>query len=294
MNKIYFFFLFVGFVLTSCTQEIQLTLDKSTPELVVEGVITNEAKVHTIYLKKTGDYFLNQPPVFISGALVKLSDGNQVVQLNEDPLNSGAYQTAADFAGVPGRTYTLTISQVDVDQDGVKEEYSAVCPLSSLAPVDSMSVVKKAMPRQDIWEIKLSMQDVPNVRNFYLSRVYINGTCRTDSINEWGISNDEFFDGKYLYNETISFLMSRKPDEKVVDGDKVGLEVCGITEDYMYYIYEVTEEFRGRNPLFGGQPANIRTNVKRTMPPSSDGKGARGYFAAYSVGYTSTIYHEPK
>ncbi|MFZ4456396.1 MAG: DUF4249 domain-containing protein [Bacteroidales bacterium] len=278
----------------SCTQDITINLDKSTPELVVEGAITNEAKQHKILLSKTGDYFQNQPVSVISGALVKLSDGINTITLSQNKDTEGAYVTPADFAGVPGRTYTLNISQVDVDSDGVQEQYQASCPMLPLAPVDSISVEKKAMFRQDIWEVKLSMQDLPKERNFYLSRVYVNGVCRTDSINEWGISNDEFFDGKYLNNETIMFLGSRKPDEKVVNGDKVMLEVCGITEDYMMFIFEVGEEFNGRNPLFGGQPANIRTNVKRTYPVANEIKGARGYFAAYSVGWGETTYKDVK
>ncbi|MEI7675220.1 MAG: DUF4249 family protein [Bacteroidales bacterium] len=289
-----FSLLIFSLLLASCTQEIQINLDKSTPELVVEGVITSEAKVDTIYLKKTGDYFMNQPVEMVSGAVVTLSDGTNTLTLSEDSRHKGQYFTPSVYAGVAGRTYTLFISQVDVDNDGVKESYTSSCSMQFLAPVDSISVVKKEMFRGNIWEIRLSMQDIPKVRNFYLSRIYINRSCKTDSIDEWGISNDEFFDGKYLNNETIMFLTSRKPDEKLVDGDTVGLEVCAITEDYMNYIYEVTAEFRGRNPLFGGQPANIRTNVKRTFPVTNEIKGARGYFAAYSVGWASTVYRDSK
>lgn len=292
MSKIYNLLILLVLFVSSCTQDIQIDLGKSTPELVVEGVITNEAKVHTIYLKKTGDYFMNRPVEMVSGALVKLFDGKDTIVLSENPVNKGEYETPDHYAGVAGRIYQLLISGIDVDADGVKEQYSASSGMAALAPVDSISVVKKGMFRQDIWEIKLSIQDLPNVQNFYMSRVYKNDTCVTDSISEWGISNDEFFDGKYLHNETIMFLQSNKIDERLKNGDVVGLEVCAISEDYMKYISEVGEEFRGRNPLFGGQPANIRTNVKRIYPLSPDGKGGRGYFAAYSVGRGHVIYHD--
>ncbi len=292
MNKILFLVAFVALSLGSCTTEIQIDLNKSTPELVIEGVVTNEAKAHVIYLKKTGDYFMNKPVEMISGAVVTLSDGEGSITLSEDLANKGAYLTPNDYKGVPGRVYTVNVSNVDVNGDFVKEVYTASCELKALAPVDSISVVKKDMGRQFIWEVRLSMQDIPKVRNFYLSRIYTNGVCKTDSINEWGVSNDEFFDGKYLDNATIMFLRSNKPDERLVNGDLVGLEVCAITEDYLKYINEVGEEFQGRNPLFGGQPANIRTNVQRISPTSTDGHGARGYFAAYSVDRGSIVYNE--
>jgi hypothetical protein len=294
MSRIYSLLLLTLTISTSCTEEIKIDLSSSSPELVVEGVITNEVKAHTIYLKKSGDYFMNQPVTMISGAVVSLSDGQNNYILNEDLLNKGAYSTENTFAGIPGRTYSISIANVDVDGDGIKEQYAASCLMIPLAPVDSISVEKKGMFRQDIWAVKLSIQDSIGYPNYYLSRTYINDVCKSDSIDEWGISNDELFDGVYLINETIMFFRSRKPDEKVKDGDKVSLEVCAITEDYMKYIFEVGEEFRGRNPLFGGQPANIRTNVKRTFPTATDNRGARGYFAAYSVGWGNTIYRELK
>jgi hypothetical protein len=290
MRKVSSIFILALFVFASCTQEITINLDKSTPELVIDGAITNEAKTHSIYLRKSGDYFQYQQDLILYNALVQLTDGADTITLTQINKNGGPYQTPADYKGVPGRTYTLLVSNIDVDSDGVMEKYQATCQMLPLAPVDSISVEKKAMFRQDIWEVKLSMLDQPKMRNFYLSRVYVNGVCKTDSINEWGISNDEFFDGKYLVNETIMFLRSRKPDEKVADGDEVILEVCGVTEDYMLYIYEVGNEFQGRNPLFGGQPANIRTNVKRIFPATKEVKGGRGYFAAYSVGWGKTTF----
>ncbi|MDD2799703.1 MAG: DUF4249 domain-containing protein [Bacteroidales bacterium] len=294
MNKIYTLLLLFVLIISSCTEEIQLDLGTIPPQLVVDGAITNEAKVHTIYLRKTGDYFYNQPVVMVSGAAVSISDGTTNVLLAEDPNSPGAYRTASDFAGVVGHTYTLSISNVDVDGDGVKESYSASCFMPTIAPMDSISVEKRRMFRQDIWEVRMSMQDLPNEKNFYLARIYRNDVCTSDSINEWGITNDDLFDGSYLYNETVMFFRSEKPDEKLVDGDKVGLEMCGITEDYMKFINDVDEEYRGRNPLFGGQPANIRTNVVRTFPSNSISNGVRGYFAAYSVSWGEIIYRVPK
>jgi len=42
--------------------------------------------------------------------------------------------------------------------------------------------------------------------------------------------------------------------------------------------------------LFGGQPANIRTNIKQLMPVNSKTR-PHGYFAAYPVSRANTIYN---
>jgi hypothetical protein len=92
-----------------------------------------------------------------------------------------------------------------------------------------------------------------------------------------------------MINETFSYFSSDKPDEKLVVGDRVTLELCGVTKDYMEYVQQAQEEFWGRNPLFGGQPANIRTNIKQVVPANSK-TSPHGYFAAYSVSWKKAVY----
>jgi hypothetical protein len=92
-----------------------------------------------------------------------------------------------------------------------------------------------------------------------------------------------------MIDETFIYFTDSKQDEKLQQGDKVTLELCGITKDYMDFIQEAQDEFWGRNPLFGGQPANIRTNIIQVLP--ANGKASpHGYFAAYSVTRATTIY----
>ena len=72
-------------------------------------------------------------------------------------------------------------------------------------------------------------------------------------------------------------------------GDKVGLEVCGISKDYYDFIRDIKQESSERNPLFGGQPANVRTNIKQILPVGVTGN-PRGYFAAYSISRAQTVF----
>jgi len=274
---------------TACTTDIELDLKGAAPELVVEGVITTDTLAHFISLKKTADYFSNNAAESISGATVTIDDGQTTITLVEEELKKGIYQTPVNYFGVVGRTYTLTIDKVDVNNDGVIESYTASCPIVSAIHIDSIAVVKANLFNSEMWAVKAWIQDPADETNRYLIRNYRNDKLVSDSIPEWGVTDDEFFDGKYLRAETFSFFSSTKNDEKLQNGDKVTLEVCAITKEYMAFIEEVQIEYRGRNPLFGGQPANIRTNIKQVLPVN--GKNcAHGYFAAYSVSWTKTVY----
>jgi len=284
------FSLLTATLFTACTTDINLNLQGTTPELVVDGAITTDTLAHSIYLKKTANYFSNQSAEGISGATVTLSDGQSTITLNEAVSPKGTYQTPSTYFGVAGRTYTLTIDNVDVNGDGVNERYTASCPMNHVPHLDSINVVKERLFQHDIWAIKTWFQDPAGERNYYLGRSYLNGKLTSDSIQEWGITDDEFFDGKYIKNETFSFFSSQKKDEKVQKGDKITFELCGITKDYMDFIKEAQDEFWGRNPLFGGQPANIRTNIKQVLPVNGKAN-PHGYFATYSTVWARTIYN---
>jgi hypothetical protein len=288
-NIILFAVIAAAILLNACTTDINLHLDSVAPQLVVDGTVTTDTMAHTVWLKKTSPYFSNAAAQPVSGAKVTLSDGNTTITLAEDSSNPGAYKTPAGYYGVAGRTYSIDISNVDIDADGTTEEYTASSTINKAPPVEKIDVVASRLFSRDVWEVKLWMQDDPAVANYYLARIYRNSVCVSDSINEWGITDDEFFNGVYLKNETIMFFSSEKKDEQLESGDAVMLELCGITQDYMNFISEVKEEYRGRNPLFGGQPANIRTNVVQ-LRPNGVPNAAHGYFAAYSVTRSRTIY----
>jgi hypothetical protein len=274
---------------TACTTDMSIDLKGVSPELVVEGAITTDTMAHSISLKKTSDYFSNQAAEVVSGATVTLSDGQNTIILAEN-AKKGIYQTPSNYYGVVGRTYTLTIDNVDMSGDGVKERYTASCPICTAVPVDSIDVRKERIFQKDMWALKTCFQDPPMEKNYYMCRNYKNDKCVSDSIQEWGVTADDFYNGKYLIDETFMYFSDSKIDEKLQKGDKITFELCAITKDYMDYVFEAQDEFWGRNPLFGGQPANIRTNIKQLLPV--DGKAKpHGYFAAYSVSWATTVYN---
>lgn len=270
-------------LLNSCTEDYPIDLSGVEPMLVVNGAISTDTMAHTVVLTKSADYFSNKPFEGVSNALVTISDGTHEFVLQEDKLKKGFYRTDKNVYGVKGLVYTLNIKNIDVNGDGTMETYTATSKLNAVPPIDSISIEKKHRFSHDQWVVKLSTTDDGNSQDFYLFKVLKNNKLITDSISEWGITDDEFYNGKKLENFPTMALVDNKPDEIVKNNDTITLEMYSVTKDYVYHINEVLEEIRGRNPLFGSAPANVRTNISN---------GGFGFFAAYSVTRRSTVYHE--
>src|SRR5512135_2176424 len=89
----------------SCEKVVTIDLNQSNPQMVIEGVVTDQKGPYAVFLSRTGDYFvpsLSFPPV--SNALVIISDNlGDRDTLRE--VTSGRY-ISSTTEGVPGRTYT--------------------------------------------------------------------------------------------------------------------------------------------------------------------------------------------
>ncbi|MCF8390451.1 MAG: DUF4249 domain-containing protein [Bacteroidales bacterium] len=261
-------------VFSSCTEKIDIELDSSTARLVVYGEITTDTCAHRISLKKSADYYLNEPAQGISGARVEVRYADSSLLFTEKPVGTGNYYSPDDFFGMAGITYSLLISGVDIDLDGVDEDYSASSFLPTVNPLDSIGLKHTAVHFFSGWEVMVYAWDPLDVRNFYSFKVWLNGELQTDTLSEYVVQNDDFFNGSYTNGITSQFLDDSKSAEKAFPGDTVIFEINGITEEYYNFINEARTETFMRAPLFSGPPANITTNISN---------GALGFFTAYSI-----------
>jgi len=276
-------FLILGiFILFSCTERIDIPLDTSFTRLVVEGGITTDTMAHQVRLARTAAYFNAAAPLPVLGAQVYITDSIQQFQLTENPDKPGLYETNSNVFGLPGHTYTLHILNVDINNDGKMEEFSASSFLAALHPPDSIKVNYVSRFYQNVWEVKFYGQDPEDQRSFYLFKVRRNGRLITDTLRGMRVSSDEYYNGAYIKGEPIAILRQGRANEKLNSGDTVTLETYSITEGYYNFILDVYMESNGSDP-FGGQPANISTNMS--------GK-AIGYFTAMAVARNSYIWKQ--
>jgi hypothetical protein len=267
-------------LLSRCTERIEVEVDSSYTRLVVEGYLSTDTTQHLVRLTRSSDYFYNKPAQPVRGAIVSISDGDKIEFLTESIEKPGSYLTDPSYYGVPGKIYTLTISQVDIDNNGETEEYTAISELRPVGSVDSIQLENISGRDFNIYEILVYAWDPP-VKNFYAFRILRNGNLITDSLQEMIVQDDIFFNGNYAYGIPSQFLNQSKKDEVIYPGDTITLEINGITEDYYNFILEVQSEIFYQTPIFSGPPANISSNISN---------GALGYFTAWSTTRRSVIF----
>ena len=261
-----------------CQEKINIKLDETFTRLVVDGSFSTDTIIQKIKLTTTSDYFHNQPAPTVSGAKVMISDGDTSIMLTENNNAPGVYETKNAFYCVKDKTYTLSISDIDVDNDGTDEEYTAQSKL--VRPNSEIDSIKlKYNERWDVWVINSYAWDPPT-KDFYLMRVYKNGVLLTDSVSEYFVTDDVLFNGNYTNGISSQFLDQSKADEVIRQGDTITLEIDGINEDYFNYLLELQQELQGSNPLFSGPPANVRSNINN---------GALGFFTTYSLARASVV-----
>jgi hypothetical protein len=269
-NNLVFLFILLLAPLYSCTERIDISLDDSAVRLVVEGAFTTDTMSHKVLLSSTSGYFYNQPPQPVSGATVTISDGENILNFTE--VTQGVYQTAPSVHGIEGKTYTLNIKLNK--QIGGFSDYAASSELSPVAKLDSINLLYHPdWSSQGIWEVKCFVQDPPSA-DFYRFLISRNDTMITDTLDEWFVTDDRFFNGNYINGIAVGYLDQSIKEQRLIPGDSMLVEMNNTGEGYANFLLECQSEIIGSYPLFTGPPANIKGNINN---------GAIGFFAAYSV-----------
>ena len=276
-NIIICLLLISGFVI-SCTEKVDIDLDSTYRRLIVYGEVTTDSMHHFVRLSRSADYFSSGKTEVVSGAVLEISEGDKKYPLRETTGESGLYETEEEFAGEMGKIYTLNVSNVDINSDGVKEVYTAETHMPYLDPLDSVKLSYNEIFNG--WEVKVWARDPADTKDYYSFRVYKNNFLLTDTLTEFFVQSDDFFNGNYTNGITSQFLSNSDPQEKAVPGDLITFEINGITEDYYNFIIEAQTEAGTSYPLFSGPPANISGNIS---------EGALGIFTAYSIDRKSAI-----
>ena len=280
-NTVLFIILTFSMLVISCTERIDVELDESYTRLVVDGAITTDTMAHAVVLSKTSSYYYNMPAPVVTGASVSITDGNQTFKLKED--SPGIYRTASSVYGVTGKTYTLNI--LLSGQIGGYVQYSASSTIYPVTRLDSIGLLLHPdWSTGGIWEVTCYAQDPPTF-DYYRFLVSKDGIMVSDTLNEWFVTDDKYFNGNYANGATIAYLQQDLPEIGLRPGDKITVEMNSIGKDYAEFLWAAQTELFGSNPLFSGPPANVTGNINN---------GAVGFFAAYSSSRAFTITPEFK
>lgn len=259
---------------SACTERIDIELDSTYTRLIVEGYVNTDSVRHRVRLSTSADFFSNQPTPDVSGALVQISYDSEQFLLLEDHENPGMYVSEEAFRGRAGTTYILSISDVDVNNDGESESYSASSTMPGGVVLDYIELKYVSYPMFSGYIIFMYGSHPPEQSDWLGYKVWKNSDLLTDTLSKYQTFSDDLFDdGGFSALPTV-FLDESNPREALQTGDTVTFEVEQIERFYYDFVNAVMLESMGNIPLFTGPSANAPSNISN---------GGMGIFTAYST-----------
>jgi hypothetical protein len=261
MNIIFILLLLITGI--SCEKVVNINLNKSAPRIIIEGSISDQPSSCRVKLSMTVNY--DETNVFppVTGSTVTISDdsGNKAT-LNE--TSSGNY-TAPSFKGVPGTTYTLTVTA------GGKT-YSAISKMPYPVGIDTIYQEKLFRGNYGgggiIKFVVIQYRDQRGIENYYRLVEKIN---KRESGSIY-LDNDLLRDGNLITQNIIHM------DPDLSTGDSVIIFLQSIDKNVFNYFAQLDQITSGYGQT--ATPAN---------PISNFTSGALGYFSAFSVRSRSIV-----
>lgn len=246
----------------SCQKVISIDLNQADPQLVTEGIVTDQQGPYTVTLSMSGDYFepsLYFPPV--TNAFVSISDDlGRIDTLRE--ATGGSYHSTT-MRGSPGRTYLLRVAV------GGKE-YDAISSMPQKVNIDTLIALQRIERDGDRgYDLYVIFRDPPEPGNYYRMNLRVSIPLPPDSIDglRYHLYNDKLTNG----NEA-SVRIRMRPHFN--PGDTVWVDLLSIDKsayDYFNTLNDILTSDRSPTSL---APANPNTNLTN---------GSLGYFGAWTV-----------
>ncbi len=249
--------------LLSCTERVDFPVpSEGSRRLVIDGLITDETKKHSVLLSFSSTYSNQEPATTVSNAQVTIFDGEHYHSLNETA--SGVYETDATVKGETGKSYTLDVALSS------GERYEASSKMSAVGTIDSLWFESETIDEELEYQIFINGH---GEASYYLFETYLNGIRLGSIVDVTVLDNSLLIDGNMVRTEVGSLI-----DEDLPDGENT-LQVKMLSIDANYYEYVRSLQLQAQNGeflggLFDGPAANIPSNISN---------GGLGVFGASSV-----------
>jgi len=251
-------FLFPFLFLSSCEEVIELDLDESGIQTVIEANLKSGNHPFEVLITTSSSYYDNQLPQGITDATVTLLDdeGNQY---NIPHLEGGKYVAPIDAQS--GHTYTLQVSHQGTDYEAVSSVPQAI----DLQEV--YSEFSLATPfTEEGYVAYLRFEDPAGQKNYYRVLAYLNGVPQNGT-NDLQVQEDNLFDGEEARLPLFQKIYSQ--------GDTVGIELIHLDKTGYDYFNSLSDIISS-----GGGPGGA--TAAPGNPASNWTGGSLGYFNAYS------------
>jgi hypothetical protein len=248
--------------LSACEKAIDLKLKDTTPQYVIEGVLTNEPGGCKVLVSQTKKFTDDNTFNGVSGAQVSISNNGNTY--NVIPTSQGVYQNST-LSGTPGQSYQLSVSI-----NG--KVFTGTCTMPQQVMLDSIYLVKDNFGNNADGTIRkyitVKYLDPAATKNSYRFVQYIDNRKEKTVF----VDDDEFTNGQEVNNRLRSDNVNDDPARDIRPGNQVTIEMLNIDATVYKYWFSLSESAGGDGN--NAAPANPVTNIKG---------GALGYFSAHTL-----------
>jgi len=249
-------------IISSCEEVIDLDLNDSDPEFIVEAIIYKDS-VCNIRLTQTTSYFVQQQPEVVEDASITISDGTVSEELN---YYGNGYYRGNSVTGTEGNTYTL-----EIRHNGLT--YESISFMPEKTEIVSVSYDKGSSPGilnpygETVFSIRNRFLDNPDKDNYYMIK-YIENNRMLEK-NYFMLTDHDAVGGVFnIKNDTISFSESI-----FYEGGEVEVQLFSIDKSVYDYFKQLNDVLFWKRRIIPPGQYNPVSNITN---------GALGYFAALS------------
>lgn len=235
---------------TSCEKVVDINLNDSNPQLVIEATIVSDGTPCNVRITKTVNFDATNNFPTVDNALVSLNDDAGNTE-NLQLTSSGLYKSSV-MTGVEGRKYTLS-----VNVDG--KNYIAISTLPIKTNLDSLWVDSLSFFGSTTYTVTPQYKDSFGVKNTYRFKLFVNGMVDKTIF----VDDDEFNDGRTVSRPYFG-------DIEIETGDTLRWQMMCIDKAIYRYFFSLLTVQDGSS----GAPAN---------PVSNFSGGCLGYFSAHTL-----------
>ncbi|MBB6130626.1 DUF4249 domain-containing protein [Mucilaginibacter lappiensis] len=242
----------------SCQKTIVPPLPGSTPQLVIEGAVSDTVGPYHINISKTVGFYADNTYPNVTGASVTITDKTAGVTDVLTETSAGIYTTNV-ISGNPGSTY-----QLKVVVDG--KTYLSLSTMPYPVALDSVTFDYTSV--KNMIQPVVHFQDPGKATNFYKFAIQKNGI----NLNRFQTQEDLLSNGKYIRTALVTDTGAIKKN------DHVNVFLVGVDKGAYNFLQEAESV-----AFYNDQLATPAT------PESNISGGCIGYFSAQTVSKKSAI-----
>ncbi|MCD8206717.1 MAG: DUF4249 domain-containing protein [Bacteroidales bacterium] len=269
-KTIIFLLAFATIVISSCSKEIDLNYRNVDKVTVIEGFVTNEGV--SVVVTTTRDISDTTHYPCVNDAVVSLSSSSGWSEELVYSAEEEAYISPSEAKGVPGTTYSLSVTR-----EGQTFTSQAYMHEAVEITEGRFCYYKVLFLKQLLFSAKI--QDIADEDNFYHYIFYRDGERYTESVMTDKKAPGGELDLNIMCVDEESTMsdwdMDMVEERFVNEGDEFTLEVRSIDEQAYNYLYSL-----GMSGMTSSNPIANFTG------------GALGYFSAHSITRLDVVYHQ--